>query len=81
MKHIYLLLLVFLSSCTNKTPDPTYLEMKTIADRYKVGDVITVDRGFYIGCHLKVDRIQIEGSTIFWIGKSKDCPELTVVAL
>jgi len=50
---------------------PTYLEIMA-EKRFNVGDEITIDKGFYKGCKLKIEEIKLL-SLLSYFGKS-DCP-------
>ena len=70
MKYLIITLLL-LTGCFPKTE--SYKE-KLANSKYKVGETITVDRGFYSGCHLKVTEVSPRYSVTVYIGKSPDCP-------
>ena len=79
MKKLLLLTLLLLCACTRNI---TYKELMASA-KYKVGQTITIDQGYYKGCTVLVKRIEpidhgavMLGATprLFYIGSS-DCVE------
>ena len=53
MNKILLLTLLLLCACYR---NPTYKELIANA-KYKVGDIVTIDQGYYKGCTVLVKRI------------------------
>ena len=76
MKLIILILTLFSSIACNKFDSPSYKQIKDGA-KYKVGDTIAVDEGYFKGCSLLVKEvIPTPRGYVKYTGISKDCPDM-----